>query len=677
MLYQRALDTFTSGDLTLEVEQTTSGLVHTLSQLGHRWSDEELDSFEEMALSLPPSEALALGINVANAAHRQHDTARSDRLYQKVAQIARDLNRPVDLARCESSYAVALRERGDLPGAWRANRAAAAAFEQAGLLRQVANTDNNAALLVEDLARDTADLDEQRQLREHAANYAIDSIVSLDALRHSLPEAADRRALQLNSYPHVFTVAIAACMRAERWDELAALVEKSRIQPVLAGNGGGFVEPAPLSARRGTNPMGGSGTPVVLADLAGVGTPGGAGTWHGWWSDGTHLVRCRSHTDFVDAERGDIDQRSLDVFSAALPIVIAQDLAAAEGDRSRAQLLAIWRAASGPLLHDRGAVEVLELLLPSSTRAKLATDEIVACCYGLSADELLWPLTTMLFADAWLDELREGVAGGLLGHLVVAPPPLLGRIPWAALPLSDPSGGPPVALIEAADILVGLPATLAAALERSATAAANGPGLVVADSLGDLGYARLLRPPGMNILGSGGDAPATRAALVAQLGNGPGLFIVNAHVEPGSEDDPASSALLLRDSDNGIDRMRVGEFGGLNVPPQCVILGCDGAGAATGAEWTGLVTGLVWAGAAEVVTTTVPVVDDLVTAGLDAELVEEIRRRGAAAGLQSWQRYMARRRRVQPGDPRFAPYRWAQTVAVQTASVRSRYSETS
>jgi hypothetical protein len=361
-----------------------------------------------------------------------------------------------------------------------------------------------------------------------------------------------------------------------------------------------------------------------------------------------------------------------------LPVVIAQDLAAAEGDRSRAQLLALWRAASGPLLHDRAAVEVLELLLPSSARVKLAADEIVACCHGLSADELLWRLTSMLFADAWLDELREGAAAGLLGHLVVAPPPLLGRIPWAALPLSDPSDGPPVALIEAADILVGLPATLAAALEHSsATAAAKGPGLVVADSLGDLGYARRLRPPGMNILGSGGDAPATRASLVAQLNGGPGLFIVNAHVEPGSEDDPASSALLLRGPHNRIDRMRVGEFRGLNVPAQCVILGCDGAGAATGTEWTGLVTGLVWAGAAEVVTTTVPVVDDLVTAELDAELVEEIRRRGASAGLQSWQRYMARRRRQQPADPRFAPYRWAQTVAVQTASARSRYSETS
>jgi len=177
VLYRRAEATFLSRDLTLEVEQTATGLVHTLTQMGHRWSDEELDRYEEMALGLPPTEGIALGVNIANAAHSQHDAGRADRLYQQFAQMARDLDRPVDLARCESSYAVALRARGDLPGAWRANRTAAAAFEQARLFRQAANANNNAALLVEELARESADPDEQRQLRHSAADYAIDSIV--------------------------------------------------------------------------------------------------------------------------------------------------------------------------------------------------------------------------------------------------------------------------------------------------------------------------------------------------------------------------------------------------------------------------------------------------------------------------------------------------------------------
>jgi tetratricopeptide (TPR) repeat protein len=669
VLFRRAEATFLSRDLTLEVEQTATGLVGTLTQLGHRWSDEELDRYEEMALNLPPAEALALGVNVANAAHNQQDAPRADRLYQQLAQMARDHDRPVDLARCEGSYAAALRQRGDLAGAWRANRAAAAAFEQAGLFRQLANANNNAALLVEELARESADPDEQRQLRNCAADYAIDSIVSLDAFRHSLPEAADRRALQLHSYPHIFTVAIAACMRAERWDELAAVVEKSRMQPVLAGDGAGYVEPAPLASRRGAHPVGGSGPPLVLSELAGAAASDGAGSWHGWWSDGVHLVRCRSRTHGVDAEDGELNQHALALFAAALPIVIAQDLAVAGGDPSTAQLLAIWRAASGPLLHDPNAVEVLELVLPASTRARLATDRIVASCHGLSADELLWPVATMLFADAWLDELRQAQREGIRRHLVVAPPPLLGRIPWAALPLTDPSKGAPAVLVEAAELLVGLPATLAAGLSGhdSGGPKSDGPGLVVADSLGDLSFARSLRPPGMRILGTGGQAPATRTALVTELRSGAALFILNAHVEPGSDDDPASSALLLRDPTGGIDRMRVADFAGTRIPNQCVILGCDGAGAATGTEWTGLATGLVWAGAAEVVTTTAPVVDDQVTADLDDELVDEIRRRGASAGLLSWQRRMARRRRQQPGDPRFAPYRWAQTVGLRTA----------
>jgi len=358
------------------------------------------------------------------------------------------------------------------------------------------------------------------------------------------------------------------------------VVEKSRIQPVLADAGAGFVEPAPLAARRGAKQVGGSGPLVVLAELAGAAAPGAVGAWHGWWSDDARLVRCRSRPDRVDAESGGLNQEALDLFAAALPIVIAQDLAAAEGDHPRAQLLAIWRAASRPLLYDFGAASVLELLLPSSMRDRLAADRIVARCLGLSADELLWPITAMLFADAWLGELREAAVEGTHRHLVVAPPPLLGRIPWAALPLGDPSGGPPVALIEAADVLVGLPATLAAGLDayHPATPLAHGPGLVVADSLGDLGYARRLRPPGMRILGSGGAGPATRASVVAQLRSGTGLFIVNAHVEPGSDDDPASSALLLRRPDGGIDRVRVAEFAEMNIPAQCVILGCDGAG---------------------------------------------------------------------------------------------------
>jgi tetratricopeptide (TPR) repeat protein len=664
-LYERALETFSRRQLSLEMDQTTAGLLATLSSLGQRWTEEDLERYETLAFSLPPAESLALGLNVANIAHRQQDAARADRLYQRLAQKARELQRPVDLARCESAYAVALREVGDLDGAWRANRSAAARFEDAGLLRESANTDNNAALLLADLARRTADDDQRRDMRNQAADHALRAIVRLDAFRHSLPEAADRRALQGQVYPHIFAVAIDACVRVERWDEVASLVEKSRIQPVLTDEGGGFVEPAPLAARPGIKPVGDSGTPIVLSDLA---DDGGRrlGAWHGWWSDGARVVQCRSQSDRVDVDVRDLEQRTLDLFAGALPVVLPLDLAAAGGDEQRAQLLATWRATRGPLLDDAAAAEALESVLPRSVRAHVRSDPTIAECLAMSADELLWRLTTQLFAAHWLDDLRE--SGESRSHMVVAPPALLGRIPWAALPLSDPSGGTPIQLVEAADVVVGLPATLAGGLRtRSRTrSASKTEGLVIADPLGNLGFARRLQPRGMQTLGYGAPAPATRAALEAALRRGPAMLIVNAHVEPGSDDNPASSALLLRGADSSVDRMRVLDFADLEIPPQCLILGCDGAGAATGTEWTGLATGLVWAGATEVITTTAPVLDDLITARLDAALVEEVRRHGGTDGLLSWQRRMARQRRGQPADPQYAPYRWAQIVALRS-----------
>ena len=440
----------------------------------------------------------------------------------------------------------------------------------------------------------------------------------------SLPEAADRRALLLNAYPVVFPVAIGACFRARRFDEVAALVEKSRVQPLLRKDGAGYLDPAPVAARRGARAVGGEGASVVLAELA-ESQLGPGSAWLGWWSDGDRLVRCRCrcrHED-VDVQSGPLDTSAVDLLAAALPVVITVDEAAADGDHQFAQLIALWRAARGPLLNDQRVVRVLETVIPRTARDRVAVDGTVAAVMSLTCDELLWPLSYMLLADEWRADLTDAAAGrGRLG-LVVAPPPLFGRVPWAALPLTDPDDGPVTRLIEAADVLVGLPASLTAGLHRPlARAPGSGrAGVVVADPLGDLPFARHLAPEGMTILGSAGSTPATRVALAAALGVGQGLLVVNGHVRPGSPVEPASSALMLAGPGGGADPMTVTDFAVIGVPPQCVVLGCDGAGAATGTEWTGLVTGLVWVGAREVVTTTVPVVEDGTTAARWAQTV--------------------------------------------------------
>jgi tetratricopeptide (TPR) repeat protein len=668
-LFEQAHAIFAEQGKPEDVDRTVVGLVQARFQLGQPVSPEDLDAYEATALRLTPSESVAMGLNLANIAHRQHDASRADRLYRTFAQRARDMGMPVDAAKFDSSYAVVLRGRGDLDAALALNRSAAAVFAEAGMLREVANADHNHALLLEEQARAVlpSDPGQAALLRDDAADSALSAISTLDRLRHSLPEAADRRALLLNAYPVVFPVAIGACFRARRLDEVAALVEKSRVQPLLRKDGAGYVDPAPVAARRGARAVGGAGTPVVLAELA-ESQLGPGSAWLGWWSDGDRLVRCRCRREGVDVESGPLDMSAVDHLAAALPVVIPVDDAAADGHQQLAQRIALWRAARGPLLNDQRVARALEMIIPQEPRDRVAVDGTVAAVMSLTCDQLLWPLSYMLLADEWRASLAEVTASRGRSGLVVAPPPLFGRVPWAALPLTDPDDGPVTRLIEAADVLVGLPASLAAGLQRSFAPAtgSRGAGVVIADPLGDLPFARHLAPEGMTILGSAGSAPATSAALAAALKAGQELLVVNGHVRPGSLVEPASSALMLAGPDGGTDPMTVTDFAAIGVPPQCVVLGCDGAGAATGTEWTGLVTGLVWAGAREVVTTTVPVVEDGTTAMLDAELVGSIRSHGAAKGLIDWQKLMAARYRDDPSSPDSAPYRWAQAVAVRS-----------
>jgi hypothetical protein len=105
------------------------------------------------------------------------------------------------------------------------------------------------------------------------------------------------------------------------------------------------------------------------------------------------------------------------------------------------------------------------------------------------------------------------------------------------------------------------------------------------------------------------------------------------------------------------------------LPPLAPAIWRRRAGSATGTEWTGLVTGLVWAGARQVVTTTVPVIEDSLTAALDAELLDSICSRGAVQGLLNWQRSAVARWRDEPSNPATAPYRWTETVAVRSGDL--------
>jgi tetratricopeptide (TPR) repeat protein len=666
-IFNFAAGTFRRLNLPEEVDRCAVGIVQARHNLGQHLSAGELDEYEQACHRLSSSESVTMALNLANISHRQHDESRADRLYSTFSRRAKDMGMVVDAARFDSSHSVVLRDKGELAGAISLNRSAAATFREVGLQREIANADNNYALLLEEQAK-TKTGDEATVLRDAAADSALAAIQALDKLRHSLPEAADRSALQLSAYPHIFTVAIASCFRAERFEEAAAIVEKSRIQPILPAAGSGFVEPSPLAARPGSPVVGGVGTPVILAELCSR-QLGRDSTWLGWWSDGRTLVRARSALQDVDVDRGPLNAGLLDLVAAAMPVITRADLTASDGDLGLARRIAIWRAARGPLVNCPALAQEVGTTLLRSTRRRIEADPFVSKATKSQSDELLWPLSEMLLADTLRSDLAKAVETGATGGIVAAPPSLLGRVPWAALPLSDPSNGPPARLIEAADLIVGLPASLAAGLRPTVSRPTRaGGGVVIADSLGNLPYARRLAPDGMRVLGPGGSLAATKETLLEALRTMPDLLVISGHVRPGSDADPASSALMLATPGGGQDQLTVAEFANLDVPPECVILGCDGAGAATGTEWTGLVTGLVWAGARVVVTTTVPVIEDDIAGRRDSELIDSIRLNGAVPGLLNWQRNMVGHHRTEPDSPEYSPYRWATTIAVQSGT---------
>jgi hypothetical protein len=173
----------------------------------------------------------------------------------------------------------------------------------------------------------------------------------------------------------------------------------------------------------------------------------------------------------------------------------------------------------------------------------------------------------------------------------------LGRIPWAALPLTDPQAGTPLLLIEAADIAAGLPASPAGRFVGTHAADAQGT-VIIADPLGDLESARSLSSPGAQVMGATSLEPATRHYLRHALSGSSRLLTIAGHVRPGTIADPADAAILLVSESGETAPVTVADLSALEIPPWCLILGCDGSGAVTGGEWTCVLTDLAWPGRA-------------------------------------------------------------------------------
>jgi tetratricopeptide (TPR) repeat protein len=648
-LYEEAHRLFEAAGSVIDVARTAVGLLMSRVSLGERIDPTEVDAMEERLAGLPPNEKGQLARNLGNIVLRAGDPARAESLYV----LARDqfvlLDRPADIASIDSNRAVLARRQGDFGRARQLLLAARQMVEPLQRWQQVGQLDHNLALILTELAERGGD--DVAGLRAEASARATDAVSALDRFRHDLPTARDRLALEQSVYPGLFPVAIETALAVDRVTTVAGLVERARVQPVLLALRGelAFLEPRPIAARPGDPPVGGSGPPVHLAEeaerLAGPGA-----CWIGWWADDTDLVQVVSgHSDVRVGIRALGD--TLTRLAEALPIPTDAERERCRND-ALADHLALWRAARGPLVADPQLAGQVAVVIPPTLRESIVEDTDDA--------RLLWPLSRLLLGDVLLNDMT---AAGPRRRLVLAPPPLLGRIPWAALPITDPDQGPPLRLVEVADLVVALPASLSAALTGDGRD--TGEVLLVADSRGDLRHARRLQVADVERLGEG-HAPASREAFIDAAGRCR-MLVLAGHVRPGEPADPAASAILLRPEPNedlATAMITVADLAALAVPPVCVLLGCDGAGAATGTEWTGIATGLAWAGARTVVTTTWPVIDDRITTRADEDLIGLIRRHGPHEGLWRWQRSHAAALRGDQRSPANSVYRWAGTVVL-------------
>jgi len=662
--FAEAVRLFESAGEPGEVDLTQVGIMQARQRRGDHFSGAEIEELLATAQRLPSAHRASLLHNVGNLQTNQRDLDAAVRTFTDLRRWAAEIGDQASAAKATASLAVAERHLGRLEAAVSLNRDAYAMYTQLGMPDGVAHAEHNYALLLAESADVAGDPSEAAALRDRAGSHAIAALTAFDRHRHSLPTATDRHRLFLEVYSPAIPATLRICMNAGRRADVAAVVERARVQPVLRTSGGGFLEPAPVAACRGAEPVGGTGKQVVLGELA-ESILGDDAMWLGWWTDGRRLVRAWSTVTYADADQGPLDHDALSRYTASLPIVDRADLEAAAGDRRVAVTAATWRAASGPMLADPETAARAARVLDQTVRRAVLADDGVRQAFEWPADQLLWPLTEMLLSTEVRTRILAAHAAGHRAGLVVAPIPSLARIPWAALPLTDPRTGTPLLLIEAADMAVGLPASLAGRFGSAHVGDRHGT-VIAADPLGDLESARSLSSPGAQILGATSLEPATRHHLVHALARHPRLLAIAGHVRPGTSVDPAAAALLLESDTGATDPVTVAELSDLAVPPWCLVLGCDGSGAATGAEWTGVLTGLAWAGASEITTSTVPVIDDDITASLDRELLQHVEAAGPLHGLLNWQRAACARYRL-VGSPLAAPYRWATYVATRSA----------
>lgn len=625
--YSRARDLFADAGRLDESATAAVGLVMAMQLSGSSPTPEQLRNVLDALRRSRPERVPELLVNLGNIAAEQHQLERSAAYFADARRIFVDQDRPLDELRTRHSLAVIRRRSGDAAGALQDLRAVHANYLRRELAVKAAEAEFNLAVAL----RDLGDL--------RAGSHAVHAFEVLDRHRHQLGSAADRSGLIRVTYRHLLDLVLETASGDP--DTIAALAERARTQTAAEKSDAPGTQqlsaPSPVAARPGAPAIRGQGRVRVLSELA-TELAGSGAIWLTWVRRREQLLCVLVGPESSKVTTHPYPQALL----AALEASTCLESASSEpqqDSRNGGERAALFRIATGPLLADRQLADRLRRSMRPGAAAWAPGPN------GEGAD-LLRELGMLLIPEAaWGAQC-----------VVIAPPPFLGGVPWAALQRDGAHW------VEHSRLVLAPPVST---IRTGTVAHIPGRRSWIADATGDLRYCRKALSGFAVVDGR----KATAAAVVDAL-RGSGRAVVRTHVRPGSPANPGDAALLLADGPltAGALHEAIGR-----VPPEWVILGCDAAGAGVGDEWAGLPIGLGAAGAERVVVTGWPIVDAPEQEALDLALVTSIERYGIRDGLYRWQRDCARRWR-ETGDRSVSPHRWAGhgLVISVTSSDRSR-----
>ncbi|MCX4859319.1 CHAT domain-containing protein [Streptomyces canus] len=395
-----------------------------------------------------------------------------------------------------------------------------------------------------------------------------------------------------------------------------------------------------------------------------------AGERSAWWTHMFHkgsLIWALLTPDGVYGGAKPLDasaRQALQTHIRALPLPLNEDAEILAGEESTwlPSVVAIARAAAGPLVQSQETLDQCIAAVPESVAARLGNAFPSA---HDNLDDVYAILGRWMIPDELVNYLRT-YAGD--ARLLVSVQPEVASIPTSLL--RTPDGR---TLVEQAVLVYAPPVRIAADIVcRPHRPGVTDSHLLIRNPRGDLPDTDL-PVQGSRVLSGWGSASGTHevasrdvvldALKEESACTQPSALSYLGHIEAGVFGDPASAALLLApDTPGGVGAClsaRDISMAQVKMPDRIYLGGCEGAGFATSLEWSSIGAASLALGSEVVIAHRWPIIDGPHAALVDEECIKIVTDGGdPAAQLGLLQRRLLRRWRERTGSCP-SPHFWA------------------